>query len=82
MTEQIRLSPYNLNKTSRFIINGASSIRVGFIPFQWINELDPSKGAVIINANSSMLKKNQLQFSPLSLTASIFTLPLHAVLIG
>ena len=47
MVEQIRLTPYNPYKTLRLII----------VLFQWIDELNPDKGAVIINGNSSRLKE-------------------------
>ena len=63
--EQIRLSPYDKTKTLQLVIDGASSQGVRFILFQWIDELDPSKGAAIINANASMLKDNQLSYSPI-----------------
>ena len=63
--EQIRLSPYDKTKTLQLVIDGASSQGVRFILFQWIDELDPSKGAAIINANASMFKDNQLSYSPI-----------------
>ena len=65
MCEQIRLSPYEKSKTLRLVIDGASSQGVSIVLFQWIDELDPSKGAAIINANASMLKDNQLSYSPI-----------------
>ena len=55
LLEQIRLTPYNPDKTLRLII----------VLFQWIDELNPDKGAVIINGNSSRLKENQLKLSPI-----------------
>ena len=39
---------------------------MGFVLFQWIDELDPSKGAAIIKANASMLKESQLSNSPIA----------------
>ena len=65
MCEKIRLSPYDTTKTLRLVIDGASLQGVGFVLFQWIDELDPSKGAAIINANASMLNDNQLSYSPI-----------------
>ena len=65
MVEQIRLSPYDPTKTLRLVIDGAFLQGVGFVLFQWIDEMDPSKGAAIINANASMLNDNQLSYSPI-----------------
>ena len=39
MCEQIRLSPYDPTKTLRLVIDGASLQGVGFVLFQWIDEL-------------------------------------------
>ena len=61
MSEQIRLSPYNSKKTLNLVVDAASSLGVGFVLFQWIDELDPSKGAAIINANASMLMPDMLR---------------------
>ena len=63
MCEQIRLSPYDPTKTLRLVIDGASLQGVGFVLFQWIDELYPSKRAAIINANESMLNDNLLSYS-------------------
>ena len=65
MINQIRLSPYDPSKPLRLVIDGASSLGVGFVLFQWLDEEDESKGAAIINANASMLKDNQLSYSPI-----------------
>ena len=65
MVNQIRLSPYDPNKPLRLVIDGNSSLGVGFVLFQWLDEEDESKGAAIINANSSMLKDSQLSYSPI-----------------
>ena len=65
MLKQIHLTPYNEEKTLRLIIDGASTDGVGFVLFQWIDKMDPSKGAVIMNANCSRLKESQLRFSKL-----------------
>ena len=53
MATQIRLSPYNPDKRLRLVIDGASSIGVGFVLFQYLSDDDPAKGARIIQANSS-----------------------------
>ena len=65
MQEQIHLTPYNQDKTLRPIIDGAGTEGVGFVLFQWIDKMDPSKGTVIRNDNCSRLKESQLIFSPI-----------------
>ena len=45
MCEQIRQPPYDKTKTLRLVTDGASSQGVGFVLFQWIDELDPSNGS-------------------------------------
>ena len=57
MVSHIRLSPYDPKKELRLIINGASSIGVGFVLYQCLDDQHPEKGALIINANSSMLSE-------------------------
>ena len=52
---QMRLSPYDPKKELRLIADGASSIGIGYVLFQYLDDADPSKGALIISANSSML---------------------------
>ena len=51
------------------MIDGASTEGVVFILFQWVNKMDPSEGAVIVNANCSRLKDSQLLFSPIEAEA-------------
>ena len=65
MLGQICLTPYNPDKALRPIIDGASTEDLGFVLFQWTDELDPSKSAMIISANCSRLKETQLRFSPI-----------------
>ena len=65
MVTQIRLSPYDPEKQLRLIIDGASSLGVGYVLFQYLNDQDPAKGAVIISANSSMLSEQQAGYSPI-----------------
>ena len=65
ITSQIRLSPYDPEKKLRLVIDGASSVGVGFVLFQFLSDAEPAKGAVIINANSSMLSENQVGYSPI-----------------
>ena len=65
VTTQIRLTPYDPDKKLRLVIDGASSVGVGFVLFQFVSDKDPKKGAVIINANSSLLGENQIGYSPI-----------------
>ena len=65
MVSHIRLSPYDPKKELCLIIDGASSIGVGFVLFQYLDDEKPEKGALIINANSSMLSEQQCGYSPI-----------------
>ena len=65
MVSHIRLSPYDPKKELRLIIDGASNIGVGFCLFQYLDDQHPEKGALIINANSSMLSEQQVGYSPI-----------------
>ena len=49
----------------RLIIDGASSIGVGFVLFQYLDDKKPEKGSLIINTNSSMLSEQQVGYSPI-----------------
>ena len=51
MVTHIRLSPYDPKKELCLIIDGASSVGVGFVLFQYLDDEKPEKGALIINAN-------------------------------
>jgi hypothetical protein len=62
---QIMLSPYDTEKKLRLNINGASSLGVGYVLFQHLNDEEPAKGALIIGANSSMLPEQQTGYSPI-----------------
>ena len=52
MVTQIRLSPYDREKKLCLIIDGASSLGVGYVLFQYLSDQDPAKGAVIISASN------------------------------
>ena len=58
-------APYDETKKLRLVIDGASSVGVGFVLFQFLSDQEPAKGAVIINANSSLLGENQVGYSPI-----------------
>ena len=57
IVSHIRLSPDDPKKELRLIIDGASSIGVGFVLFQYLDDQHPEKGALIINAKSSILSE-------------------------
>ena len=63
MLEQIRLTPFDPNKSLRLVIDAASTEGAGFALFQFVDEMDPSRGAVIVNANCTRFKESQLHFS-------------------
>ena len=65
MLEQIQLTPFDPKKSLRLVIDAASTEGAGFVLFQWRDELDPKKGAVIVNANCTRFKESQLRFSPI-----------------
>merc|ERR1712030_70400 len=62
-TDQIRLSPFNPDREINILIDAAKTKGVGYCFFQYVNDDDPEGEVTIVNANSSALKDNQLQFS-------------------
>ena len=64
MKTQLRLSPYNEKEPLCLVIDGASTLGAGYVLFQWRNSEDPTQGANIISANSTMFPKNR-GFSPI-----------------
>ena len=69
MLTQIKLSPYNPEKSLYLIVDGVSKIGTGFCLLQRINETDPTKGFLIINAGSSLLPSIKGEFSPVKAEA-------------
>ena len=65
MLEQIQLTPFDPNKSLRLVIDAASTEGAGFALFQFVDEMDTSSGAVIVNANCKRFKESQLRFSPI-----------------
>ena len=63
MKENLKLSPYRAEQWLNMVIDGSSTRGIGYVLFQWLNEEDPSQGATIIQAGSSLLPPN-LGFSP------------------
>ena len=63
MKRNLKLSPYEPELFLYLVIDGSATHGVGYILFQWINEDDPSAGATIVSANSSLLPPN-VGFSP------------------
>ena len=65
METQIQLSPYDPEKQLRLLIDGASSVGIGYCLFQYVSDSEPEKGAVIISCNSSVLGESQVGWSPI-----------------
>ena len=61
----IKILEYDESKKLRLVKDGASSIGVGFVLFQYLSDQNPEKGAVIISANSSLLGEAQVGYSPI-----------------
>ena len=59
MRTKMCISPYDPRKELRLIVDGASGGGgiggIGYVLFQQVDDNDPSKGALVISANSSML---------------------------
>ena len=49
MKTRIKLSPYDPKKRLRLIIDGAKTIRTGFVMCQYVNENNPSQGVNIVH---------------------------------
>ena len=60
---------YNPEKSLYLVLEGASKIRTVFYLLQRINETDPTKGVLIINAGSSLLPTTKDAFSPVKAEA-------------
>ena len=58
MLEQIQLTPFDLNKSLRLVIDAASTEGAGFVLFQFVDKMDPGSWAVI--ANCTRFKESQL----------------------
>ena len=62
--DQIRLSPFDLNKEINILTDGANSKGIGFVFYQNTNDNKPGDDVTIVQANSSGLKDSQLGYSP------------------
>ena len=62
-TDQIRLSPFNPDKEINILIDAANKSGVGDFFYQYVNDEDKDGEVTIVNANSSALKENQMQYS-------------------
>ena len=62
-TDQIRLSPFNPDREINILIDAANKTGVGYCFYQNINDDEPEGEVTIVNANSSALKENQMQYS-------------------
>lgn len=56
MVTQIRLSPYDKEKKLRLIIDGASSLGVGYVLFQYLNDQDPGVANKICDCLSRLCR--------------------------
>ena len=59
------MTSFNPNKSLRLVIDAASTDGAGFVLFQFVDNMDPGSGAVIVNANCTRFKESQLRFSPI-----------------
>ena len=59
----LKLSPYDPSWFLNLCIDGSAIHGLGYILFQWAVERNPSAGATIVSANSSLLPPN-IGFSP------------------
>merc|ERR1712030_196824 len=62
-TDQIRLSPFNPDREINILIDAANKAWVGFCFYQNVKDDEPEGEVTIVNANSSALKDNQMQYS-------------------
>ena len=62
-TDQIRLSPFNPDREINILIDGANSAGIRFCFYQNVDDKKPGEEVTIVNANSSALKENQMQYS-------------------
>ena len=63
MLEQIQLTPFDPNKSLRLVIDGASIKGAGFVLFQYVDEINPGDGTVIVNANCKEAEGIALDFA-------------------
>ena len=70
----LKLSPYNPSQSLNLCIDGSAIHGIGYILFQWCDKRNPSKGATIVSANSSLLPPN-IGFSPVDATITYYYLP-------
>ena len=59
----LKLIPYDPSRFLNLCIDGSAIHGMGYILFQWCDERNPSAGATIVSANSSLLPPN-IGFSP------------------
>ena len=56
--DNLKLSPYDPSRFLNLCIDGSAIHGMGYILFQWCDEKNPSAGATIVSANSSLLPPN------------------------
>ena len=70
-TDQIRLSPFNPDKEINILIDAANKSGVGYCFYQYVNDEDKEGEVTIVNANSSALKDNQMQYSAIEICSGL-----------
>ena len=68
MKTRIKLSPYDLTKRLRLIIDGAKTVGTGFILCQNLKEENPSKGVKIIHSGADKFEPGK-DYSPVEAEA-------------
>ena len=68
LLSQIRLTPYDPNKSLRLVIDTSCTEGCGYVLFQFLDEMNPGEGASIVSANCTRFKESQLRFSRWSFT--------------
>ena len=63
LLSQIRLTPYDPNKSLRLVIDASCTEGCGYVLFQFLDEMNPGEGSSIVSANCTRFKESQLRFS-------------------
>ena len=69
LLSQVRLTPYDPNKSLRLVIDASCTEGCGYVLFQFLDEMNPGEGASIVSANCTRFKESQLRFSSIEAEA-------------
>ena len=69
MLSQIRLTPFDPNKSLRLVIDASCTEGCGYVLFQFLDEMNPGEESSIVSANCTRFKESQLRFSPIEAEA-------------